>query len=107
MGKFSGFASLLNKLSSVKILQRNIKGNSPGSTAVKNNFSPLITLSAYLVGLTKIKIITTIIIVDKRKELKFIDFSLKKGRVFVLLFVEIIVLFICIILIYIRLVEKY
>ena len=61
---------MLKKSISVKILQRNINGKRPGSTAVKNSFSPLVTLCAYREGLTKIRIITTIIIIDNNAELK-------------------------------------
>ena len=88
--------------SPVRILQKNIKGKRPGRTALKNKPSPLMTLSAYLVGLTKIRIMTIIIMIDKSNELKVIDFSLEKRLIFVLLFVLIIVSFTCIIVIYIR-----
>ena len=87
MNLFNGLVNLLMKFSPVKSLHKNIKGNSPGSTAVKKRDSPLKTLCEYLTGLTKIKIITIIISRERQKELieKCFNFVALLGLIVVLL----------------------
>ena len=52
---------------SVSSLVKNINGNSPGSTAVINNFKPEMVPLVYRVGLIMIKIMMSSNIIDKIK----------------------------------------
>ena len=63
-----GFESFDISPRPVSNLLKNMKGNNPGKTLLKNNFNPFMMLWAYRTGETRIKIIIITIIIEMHKE---------------------------------------